>query len=436
MGAACPGGDGSGFGEPAPGTLTCACGRGKRGSAAPGEGVGGQTVSGREGDEGEGTPLGLWQLQRGRGKKKPENRQEVREEAIRRVLEIIDVVKERFGKSYRGTCRALKIPRATFSRWRLRMKKGGALVNPPGPKKVEAFDAAVLQEDIRSLRHGTKRSLGTTQLYRRYQQSVSRRELGRMVEQVRHDLTMDHRRHLRRIEWVAIGVVWGMDSTEYEERSADGFKIYLHNTQDLGSRYKFPPLAGGYPEGEEIAGYLNDKFGQFGPPLVLKRDNEGIMNHMAVNSVLAEFLVLPLNSPEYYAPYNGAIEESQREMKRCLGEKLKLGVPCARDQIEPYAEAAAHDLNHRVRGCLGGTTSCQAYWQSARPTFAKRERREIYDCLMEWVGSILASLNKSDLMARQAAYRIAVESWLRSKGCIRVREGQKVSPCLPPVLVS
>jgi len=347
------------------------------------------------------------------------------------------VVSKRCGNSYRVACRALKIPRATFNRWRLRMKLGGALAKPPGPKKVEPFDPAVLQADIRSLRHGTKRSTGTTQLYRHYRQSVSRRELGGMVEQVRRDLAMDHRRQLRRIEWVGIGVVWAMDSTEYDQRSADGFKIYLHNTQDLGSRYKFPPLAGGCPQGEEIAGYLSDKFGRFGPPLILKRDNAGIMNHMAVNSVLAEFFVLPLNSPEYYAPYNGAIEESQGEMKRCLGEKLGVGVPCVLDQIGPYAEAAAQDLNHRVRESLGGRNACQAYFASGpRLIFDKRERRGIYDCLIEWTGRILVSLNQPGPVAREAAWRIAVESWLRAKRCIRVHEAQKVSPYLPSILVS
>ena len=56
-----------------------------------------------------------------------------------------------------------------------------------------------------------------------------------------------------------------MDVTEYEVGGAD--KIHLHNMQDLGSRYKFPPLSGECPVGEEFAGYLSDKFGRFGPPL-------------------------------------------------------------------------------------------------------------------------------------------------------------------------
>jgi hypothetical protein len=350
---------------------------------------------------------------------------------------IVEEMKEHTGRSYRVICKLLKVPWPSFSRWRLRMRGKGALVKRSGPKKVEPFDSAVLQGDIHCLHHGTKRSAGMTKLYWRYEQSVSRRDLGRMVEQVRHDLAMDQRRHLRRIEWLAVGVVWAMDVTEYDPRAADGFKMHLHNTQDLGSRYKFSPMAGGFPVGEEIAGYLSDKFSRFSPPLLLKRDNGGNMNHVAVNNVLAEFFVLPLNSPIYYAPYNGAIEESQREMKRCLGERLDLGVSWSREQIGPYAEAAAHDLNHRLRDSLGGRTSCQVYFGSAtKPVFTKRERRDIYDCLMERVGRILLSLNESGQVARESAWRIAVEFWLQSKGYIKVHINPKVSPNFTPILVS
>ena len=72
---------------------------------------------------------------------------------------------------------------------------------------------------------------------------------------------------MRRIEWLMPGVVWAMDFTEYDLGMAG--KIYLHNTQDLGSRYKFLPMAGGYPVGEEVAGYLSEKFDRYGAPLVL-----------------------------------------------------------------------------------------------------------------------------------------------------------------------
>jgi len=331
---------------------------------------------------------------------------------------------------YKMICKALWLPLGSFNRWRRRILENLVLVKRPGPKKVEPFSPSVLGAEIQLLDHGRKRSAGTTELYQRHHLSLSRRELGQMVERVRQDLWADHRRHLRRIEWLMPGVAWAMDGTEYDVSLA--CKVYLCNMQDLGSRYKFLPLAGGYPVGEEIAGYLSEKFDRYGAPLVLKRDNEGNMNHAAVNDVLEEFFILPLNSPEYYAPYNGAIEESQKELKSCLREKLSLASPECRDHLAAYAEAAVNDLNHRVRPCLNGRTSCQVFFAPAhKPVFTKRERREIYDSIMEKVERILSAMNQSGQTIGELAWRIALESWLRSKGYIKVYINQKCHPILP-----
>ena len=320
---------------------------------------------------------------------------------------------------YEVICGPLHLSLGSFNRWRGRILRDRVLIQRPGPKKVESFDPSMLDGEIRLLTHARKRSAGTTELYQRYRFSVSRRELGQMVERVRQDLLADHRRHLRWIEWLIPGVVWAMDGTEYDVGLAG--KIYLCNTQDLGSRYKFLPIAGGYPVGEEIAGYLGEKFDRYGAPLVLKRDNEANMNHSAINDVLSESFVLPLNNPEHYAPYNGAIEESQREVKTCLREKLTLDLPTPGDHIAAYAEAAVNELNHRCRPCLNGRTSCQLFFESANKlTFSRRERREIYDSIKEKAERILRAMNRSGQAERESAWRIAVESWLKSKGFIKI----------------
>ncbi len=299
---------------------------------------------------------------------------------------------------------------------------------------MEPFDPSLLDAEIRVLNHGAKRSEGTTDLYRRYQETLSRRDLSRMVEQVRREVAADHWNHLRRIDWLVSGVVWAMDVTEYEVEGIG--KIHLHNTQDLGSRYKLSPLSGECPVGEEIAGYLSEKFSRFGPPLFLKRDNGGNLNHRAVNEVLSEFFVLPLNSPTYYAPYNGAIEESQRELKGCLREKLIPDLPLSTNHpVAVYAEVTAHDLNHRLRPCLNGQTSCQVFF-SSKPIFSKLERRKIYDMVLARFERILASINQFGKSAREAAWRIAVECWLQSKGFIKVHIPKKVSPNFTPIFCS
>jgi len=351
-------------------------------------------------------------------------------------MEIIEEIKGKTGMPYGMICRAMRIPLATLGRWRRRRKENHPFLNRPGPKKVEPFDSSILDAEIQLLDHGTKRSEGATKLYGRYQGSLSRRELSRMVGQVRREVTADHRKNLRRIDWLVPGVVWAMDVTEDDLGMAG--KIHLHNTQDLGSRYKFPPLAGECPVGEEVAGYLSEKFCRFGPPLFLKRDNGGNLNHGAVNGVLSEFFVLPLNSPEYYAPYNGAMEESQRELKACLREKLIPDLPGSENHsMVVYAEVAAHDLNHRLRPCLHGKTSCQVFFSPGeRPVFSKLERREIYDILLERVERILVSMNQFDKSAREAAWRIAVEFYLQSKGFIKVHIPRKVSPNLTPIFDS
>ena len=348
-------------------------------------------------------------------------------------MEIIENMKKRMGMPYGMICKTLHLPLASFNRWRCRIRGNVVVINRPGPKKVQQFDPSVLDTEIQLLDHGVKRSAGTIDLYQRYRFSVSRRELGWMVERVRQDLEADRRAHLRRIEWLTPGVVWAMDFTEYDLEVAR--KIYLHNTQDLGSRYKFLPMAGGYPIGEEVAGYLSEQFDRHGAPLVLKRDNEGNMNHLAINEVLAESFVLPLNSPGYYASYNGAIEESQREVKSCLRKKLMQGLLDPGGHITAYAEAVVNDLNHRIRPCLNGKTSCQAFFESGnRPAFTKRKRREIYDWVMERVERILSAMRQSGQAVRESAWRIAVESWLRSKGYIKFHINQKCHPILPPFL--
>ena len=162
-------------------------------------------------------------------------------------MEIIESMKGQTGIPYGAICKTLHLPLASFNRWRWRIRGNVGLLNRPGPKKVQPFDPSVLDREIRLLDHGVKRSAGTTDLYRRYCLSVSRRELGWMVERVRQDLEADRRNQMRRIEWLTPGVVWAMDCTEYDLGLAH--KIYLHNTQDLGSRYKFLPMAGGYPVG-------------------------------------------------------------------------------------------------------------------------------------------------------------------------------------------
>lgn len=297
------------------------------------------------------------------------------------------------------------------------------LVRQPGPPKVKPPDFNRLAEDMARLSHGRARTQGTGSLYARHASSLSRRELQRMVEAARHDLNSVHRQNLRRIRWNVPNLAWSMDPCEYEKRDETGGKVYLNQMQDLSSRYKFSPMTGDIPCGEEIAGHLAATFDRFGPPLFLKRDNGGNLNHAAVNNVLADYFVLPVNSPVHYPPYNGAIEEAQTELKNGLATKLAHSPSCPREHMEAYASTVEHDLNHQSRPCLNGKNACQVYF-TGRRTFTKWERRDAY----VWITNLQNDILCSDGVQPQAAWRIAVEAWLKMKGFITVSIKGKVSP--------
>lgn len=324
---------------------------------------------------------------------------------------------------YRAICQAARLHYPTVVRWRMRRNRDIPLVRQPGPAKIKPPDLERLQRDIKGLSHGQVRTQGMGTLYARYESSVSRRQLQSFVAMARHDLNALNRQNMRRITWNVPNVAWSMDPSEYARRDAAGAKVHLNQMQDLASRYKFDPMTGAEPCGEEISGYLAATFKRFGPPLFLKRDNGGNLNHSAVNDVLADYFVLPLNSPAHYPPYNGAIEEAQTELKNGLDSKLSYKSCCPAEHLEAYASLVEHDLNHRPRPCLKGKNSCQVYFAD-RKTFTKWERRDAY----AWITNLQSDIVCRKGVHRQAAWRIAVEAWLNMKGLITITINGKVLP--------
>lgn len=339
------------------------------------------------------------------------------------MLAVIDQIRERTGITYRAICSAIRLPYPSFIRWRMRRKKESPLVRQPGPPKVEPPDLDRLNRDISQLSHGHHRTQGTGPLYARHRSSVSRREIERMVAMARHDQNTMNRQNLRRIRWNVPNIAWSMDPCEYKQRDATGAKVYFNQMQDLASRYKFMPMTGEVPCGEEISGYLAATFNRFGAPLFLKRDNGSNLNHKAVNDMLSDYFVMPVNSPVYYPPYNGAIEEAQTELKNGLDAKLLYRIFCPHEHLEAYASTVEHDLNHKPRPCLNGSNACQVYFTGKR-TFTKWERRKAYDWILNLQNDILCS----DGVKSQSAWRVAVETWLTMKGFITITINGKVLP--------
>jgi transposase InsO family protein len=329
---------------------------------------------------------------------------------------------------YQRLCESVGLPYASFRRWKHRLACGQSAFSKPGPKKVIPLNLDELRGDVCCLQHGRQRSRGVGQLYRQYQSQISRRDLEVLTETIRQELLQQRQTELRHLTWHVPGLVWSLDDAELA-KFAD-HKLHLHQVQDLASRYKFTPLIGEHVLGKTVALHLEQLFEQYGPPLVLKRDNGSNLNHHAVDEVLARYLVIPLNSPPHYPPYNGGMECAVRELKTPLVEKILDHDSMPEFQVQLWAEVLAHDLNHRSRPCLEGKVACQVFHQAklAPKVYTLRKRKETLDWINELTRMLIRAWEVRTPRQAETARRLAVETWLQSNGVITITQNRKVLP--------
>jgi transposase len=216
---------------------------------------------------------------------------------------MIAELKKTYCLSNSSLARQFGLSYTTLMRWKRRLSMGRPTVEKPGPKKVRPLNLGQLRQKIRDLDHGSKRSRGTGRLHAVFNGAISRRELNRMITSVRNENKRQQAARRYQITWLRPNLAWAMDDCQKTDVITGG-KLHLHNLSDLCSRYKFHPLASAaVPCGEEVAGHLDHLFSRFGAPLFCKRDNGGNLNHPAVNEVLEEAFVIPINSPPNTAQY-------------------------------------------------------------------------------------------------------------------------------------
>jgi len=347
------------------------------------------------------------------------------------VVTTLARLKQQVGWPYQRLSESIGLPYANFRRWKHRLACGQPAFSKPGPKKVIPLNLDELRGQVCRLEHGCQRSRGVGPLYRQHQSQISRRDLEVLTETVRRELLQQHQAELRHLTWHVPGSVWSLDDAELA-RGADQ-KLHLHQVQDLASRYKFTPLVGEQILGEAAAFHLEQLFQRHGPPLVLKRDNGSNLNHQAVDEVLRRYLVIPLNSPPHYPPYNGGMEHAVRELKTPLVEKILDCSSMPDSQVQLWAEVLAHDLNHHARPCLHGQVACQAFQsaRSAMKVYTRRKRREVFDWINELTQALIPVSEVHTQRQVEAARRRAVETWLQRNGLITVSQNPKVLPIFP-----
>src|SRR5262245_49340584 len=117
---------------------------------------------------------------------------------IPRILERLQKAREEF--TWAELCQRL-IPCATVLRWKARATAGEVLVKKAGPKKTQPLCGELLQEQIRKLDHGPRRTAGAGTLYKRWSEVISRRDFQELVAGERQNRIDD----MKRITWLKPG---------------------------------------------------------------------------------------------------------------------------------------------------------------------------------------------------------------------------------------
>jgi hypothetical protein len=84
-------------------------------------------------------------------------------------------------------------------RWHRRNRRGERLWKRPGPKKKPLENPALLRQRLRGLRHGPCRSRDLPEVYKKYHEQISRRDLRVMSREIRLEINREIEIRLREV---------------------------------------------------------------------------------------------------------------------------------------------------------------------------------------------------------------------------------------------
>jgi len=318
-------------------------------------------------------------------------------------------------------------------RWKSRLGAGKPTVNRPGVKRAEAIDRQGLRNRVRDLNHRNKLTLGSGGLFEEYRHGISRREFQSIVARTRAEVKREHRNRMQRVQCHVPGLVWAMDDTK-RRRLPVTMKMSLNQMRDSASRKGLSAkVTERLPPHGKVAETLEEQFHRHGAPVIFKCDNGSNLNGESVRDVCDVYGVIVLNSPPYYPQYNGQIEWSQWELKSHMAWLLQ-GTDVDMPTIQLAADFALDRLNQWPRPCLRRKTADEVFEarHAAMSIYTTDKRKEVREEITMMAMHIMANMDKDNRQAEQAAWRIAVETWLRRNGLITVSVGAKCYPIQKP----
>jgi transposase InsO family protein len=251
---------------------------------------------------------------------------------------------------------------------------------------------------------------------------VTRAELWRLLSRYRRVARRRKDQQTACLTWHVAGAVWAIDFLK-PPNPVDGVAPAVLAVRDLASGYQllWHPF-----ENETAAvtcGALEDLFGQWGPPLVLKADNGSAFIAEATAELLNRWQVTPLFSPPRNPQYNGGCERGNGTL-RTFTDEAALMDDRPSVWISQDLQRAVDIHNELLRPKrLAGATPAQV-WQQ-RPALSAEERQQFLDCVEACRQQVLATWDRAaavDLSrsGRAALDRLAVRDALCGLGYLTI----------------
>jgi transposase InsO family protein len=368
----------------------------------------------------------LWHI--GASSDDPRTRRRARKQQPRRAAEdaarqvaTCAALSTRCRGSQRQLATAVGVSLRTLRCWKAQQRAGTLQPHLRG-RPPQTCDVATRNDVIHFLHQVSGPSVALAALRALFPQ-VSPAILAELLRRYRRLWRRRYRHSGFQLTWHRAGAVWAMDFSQTPQ-VVDAVKNYAFAVRDLASRQQLAWEPVSSEKAEVVLSILVQLFAQYGPPLVLKRDNgSGFIAELTQSTLEAE-TVAALFSPARHPQYNGGLERSNSTLKTYTHQH-------ARSQGHPL-RWTSDDLHHarqlantisRPWGHRGPTPDDA--WQSRTP-LTLEERAQFQQALAQQrqVAAVDLGLDLSTDLAhadRSRLDRLAISRTLAQLGYLTMR---------------
>jgi transposase InsO family protein len=260
-------------------------------------------------------------MKRERGADRQRHRRRMENELRCRVVWMMAKLQKR-GRSRLEAAAMLGMSRSTLSAWEGKERVQQLREQPRGRPAVRADDLQRLNVNEAIRVYGP--TVGVDTLKHVFPQ-IPKGELAFLLMRYRIEFRLGNRLIVHTMRWSRPGTLWAMDLAE-PPVPIDGIYRFIFSVRDLASGCALLWLPIESKEGKNVALALTYLFHLYGAPLVLKSDNEAVLETPDIQKLLKTWGVTHLLSPRYLPRYNGSCEAGIGTLKTYT-----------------YHEAARHD---------------------------------------------------------------------------------------------